>query len=148
MRRAALLTAALLVLTGCNDYGIFGPGGRRFEGYYTYAGAVEGRFGHTVAGELIIGDTYGGRADVSIDWTYYEHGDPIFRIRTDYPAVADLDSDGYIEFDFDGELFLYGQPVWFRLSHEGRLSGRTIYGDWRLRTDLPTTDYGSFTATR
>lgn len=147
MRRAVLL-AAIALLAGCSDYDVYGPDRHDFEGYYTYAGTVEGRFGHTVTGEIVITRQYRGEADVSIDWTYWEHGEPIFRIVTDYPAVADLDRDGYITFDFEGELYLHGRPAWFRLTHDGRLSGRTIYGEWRLRTDLPSTDYGSFTATR
>lgn len=148
MRRAILLSLSLLLLAGCRDYDVFGPGGRNFEGFYSYAGTVDDRFGHTIAGEIIITRQYGGRADVEIDWIYYERGQPIFEIRSDRPAVADLDRYGRISFEFEGELFLYGDPVWFTLSHDGRLEGRSLFGEWRLRTDLPTTDYGSFTASR
>ncbi len=150
MRRATPIFIALLLplVAGCHDYGIFGPGYRDFEGYYTYVGVVENQFGHTVAGEVVVSRQYGDRADVAIDWTYYDRGEPLFRIRTDRPAVADIDRDGDIRFDFEGNLSLYGQRVWFRLTHDGYLSGRTIRGDWRLRTDLPTTDYGSFEARR
>jgi hypothetical protein len=38
--------------------------------------------------------------------------------------------------------------VFFTLSHDGWLQGRTITGDWRLVTELPTDDSGSFTARR
>lgn len=148
MRRVAPFFVAVALLSGCKDYGIYDPDRRFFEGYYTYAGTVEGRFGHTISGEIIIERQRGGVADVWIDWTYYELGEPLFRIVSDFPALADVDPDGDIDFEFEGELLLYGEIVWFRLIHDGRLSRRAIHGDWLLETDLPSTDYGSFTASR
>jgi hypothetical protein len=148
MRSVTLLLVALLLSAGCSDYDVFGPGGRDFEGFYDYTGDVDEHFADEVNGEIIVSRQYGDRAEVVIDWTYYESGAPLFRIRTDRAAIADLDRYGNISFDFEGELFLYGRTTWFRLSHDGRLDGRTIYGDWRLRTDLPSTDIGSFSARR
>jgi hypothetical protein len=149
MRRALLLSVALpLLLASCRDYDVYGPGGRRVEGYYTYAGTVSGKPGHTVVGELVISRQYGREAEVHLDWTYYDRDGPLFDIRTDVPAIAVIDGYGRIDFDFEGDLFLYGRRTWFRLSHDGRIDGRTIYGDWRLRTELSTTDRGAFTASR
>ena len=152
MRRASLPIAALLpllLLAGCRDYSIYDPDGRRYvEGYYSYAGTVAGRPGHTVSGEIVITRQYRGEAEVDIDWTYYDRGEPLFRITSRIPAVAEIDRRGGIWFEFEGDLFLYGRRTWFRLTHDGWVEGRTIYGDWRLDTDLPSTDRGSFTARR
>jgi len=148
MRSRMLLTVALLMGAACSDYDVFGPGGRRFEGFYDYVGNVDGKFGDRVEGEIVISRQFGDRAEVAIDWTYFERGDPIFRIETDVPAIADLDRYGNIVFDFEGDLFLYGRDTAFFLSHEGELDGRSLYGDWYLETDLPSTDFGSFTARR
>jgi hypothetical protein len=148
MRRALILSLSLPLLAGCSDYDVIGPGGRNLEGSYSYAGAVDDHFGHTIAGDLVITRQFGDRADVSIDWIYYERGQPIFEIRTDRPAVADLDRYGRIYFEFEGEMFLHGDIVWFRLIHDGRLDHQSLHGEWRLQTDLPTTDRGSFTARR
>ena len=41
-----------------------------------------------------------------------------------------------------------GQYRDFRLTHEGRRSGRSLRGTWRLVTDLPSDDAGTFTARR
>lgn len=148
MRRLSLLPAVLLLFAGCNDYGVFDPDYPYIEGYYDYVGGVDGRYGHSVEGVVRIDHQRGDRADVSIDWTYYEYGQPIFTIVSDYPAIADVDRDGDVYFEFEGELDFYSRPVWFRLTHDGWIQGRTMYGDWRLQTDLPTTDRGEFTARR
>ena len=148
MRSATLLSVALLLCAGCSDYDVFGPGGRHFEGFYDYRGDVDDHFTDRVDGDIVVSRQYGDRAEVVIDWTYYEGGDPLFRIQTDRAAIADLDRYGNISFDFEGDLFLYGRTTWFRLSHDGRLDGRTIFGEWSLRTDLPSTDFGSFSARR
>lgn len=143
--RAALLLTAVLLLAGCDD--VFGPD-RDFEGFYSYAGTVDDAAGDFVAGDIRIFDERRRSARVDIDWEYFDAGDPILRIRSDRPALADIDSDGRIFFEFEGDLFIDGEVTWFRLTHRGRIRGRTLTGTWRLETDLPTDDRGTFTARR
>jgi hypothetical protein len=147
MRAALLLSASLLLLTGCDD-DHFGPEDDWFEGYYQYAGTVEDAAGDVVAGSVWIDRQRRGTAEVSIDWEYFDRGLSVVRIRSDQPAIADIDGDDRIEFEFQGDLFLDGEVAFFRLIHVGRLHGRTLTGDWWLETDLPTDDRGSFTARR
>lgn len=142
-----VLALALLPLAGC-DWDFYGVDRRDFEGVYNLAGTVDGELGDAVVGSLTITRQRGGRADVTIDWSYLDRGDEIIRIETDTPAEADLDGDGDIDFEFVGELFIDGEWWPFRLTHDGRLRGNTMNGFWRLTTDLPTDDSGSFTARR
>jgi hypothetical protein len=144
--RAALLLSAALLLTGCDD-DIFGPD-RDFEGFYSYAGTVDDASGDFVAGDIWIDDERSRTARVSIDWEYFDRGEAILRIRSDRSAIADIDEDGWISFEFEGDLFIDGEVTYFRLWHRGRIHGRTITGDWHLETDLPTDDGGTFTARR
>jgi hypothetical protein len=148
MRRnaAVLVLAAALPLAACGD--IYGVGGRDFEGFYSYAGTVDDTFGDAVAGTVTVTRQRGNRADVSIDWSYLDGGIETVRITTDSPAEAIIRSDGWIEFEFTGDLFLQHSTVFFRLTHEGQLRRNRITGDWRLVTELPTTDRGSFIAER
>ncbi|MGH7506822.1 MAG: hypothetical protein ACRELX_14290 [Longimicrobiales bacterium] len=145
--RAAVLLCATLLLTSCDDWDVFGPGDR-FEGFYNYAGTVNDEFGDVVVGSIRITRARGDRAYVDIDWEYLDRGSSVIRIESDRSAIADIDGDGRIEFDFEGDLFIDGGITYFRLSHDGWLNGRTLTGDWRLETDLPTDDRGTFTARR
>jgi hypothetical protein len=146
MRAALLLSASLVLLTGCDD-DHFGPDDDFFEGYYQYAGTVDDAAGDVVAGSVWIDRQRRGTAEVSIDWEYFDRGLSVVRIRSDQPAIADIDHNGWIEFEFQGDLFLDNQTLFFRLIHVGRLRGHTLTGDWRLVTD-ETDDTGSFTARR
>ena len=145
MRAALLLPLSLLLLTGCHD--VFGPDDR-FEGFYTYAGTVDDAVGDAVVGSIWIDDERRNTAEVTIDWEYLDLGESVLRIRSDRAAIAEVDRDGFIEFEFQGDLFIDGEVAFFRLIHVGRLRGRTLTGDWHLETDLPTNDRGSFTARR
>lgn len=150
MRAAASLAIVLiaaLVLPACDRWDVVGPG-RGFEGDYTYAGTVDHEFGDAVIGSLFITRQRGGRAYVDIDWEYLDRGVSVIRIVSDEAAIADIDRDGFIAFDFEGDLFIDGARTFFRLTHDGRLRGRTLTGEWRLDTDLPTNDRGTFTAHR
>jgi hypothetical protein len=147
MRAALLLSASVLLFTACDD-DFFGPDDDRFEGYYQYAGTVDDAVGDYVNGSVWIDRQRRGTAEVSIDWEYFDRGVSVVRIRSDQPAIADIDEDGRIEFEFQGDLFLDGEVTYFRLVHRGRLRGRTVTGEWWLETDLPTDDAGSFTARR
>jgi hypothetical protein len=148
-RNAALLVlagATTLVASSCTD--IYGIGDRDFEGFYSYAGTVDDAFGDAVTGQVTITRQRGDRADVTIDWSYIDAGVESVNITTDRAAVADISPDGFIEFEFTGDLFTGGRAVEFRLTHEGRLRGDQIAGTWRLFTGLPTTDRGAFIAER
>jgi hypothetical protein len=146
MRTAALLL--VLPLAACNSWDVFGPGDRDFEGYYSYAGTVDGVVGDAVLGSFTVTRQRGRSAEVAIDWEYLEQNETIIHITTDRAADARISSDGRITFDFEGDLFIGGDVVRFRLEHDGRLRGNTMTGYWRLTTDLPTDDAGSFTARR
>jgi hypothetical protein len=146
MRRVLLIPVAVLALSACDDDG-FGPG-EDFQGSYSYEGNVDGRPGHYIEGDFRISRQRNNTAEVTIDWEYFDQLGSVVRIQSEVPAIADIDSFGNIRFDFEGDLFIDGQRVFFRLEHDGQLSGRTIFGDWRLTTALPTTDRGSFTARR
>jgi hypothetical protein len=141
------LALAALPFTACN-WDVYGIDGRDFEGVYSLAGTVDGEYGDAIVGTLTITRQRGGRADVTIDWSYLDRGVEIIHIETDTPADADLDSDGDIDFEFVGDLYIDGEWWPFRLRHDGRLRGNTMNGFWQLTTDLPTTDAGSFTARR
>jgi len=147
--RAALapLLLASATTVGCTDI-TFGGVDDDFEGHYDYAGTVDGKPGDVVTGTFTITRQRGDRADVTIDWRYFDDGVQILRITTQSVATADLDHDGRIEFDFEGDLFLDGLTTRFRLSHAGWLDERrgTISGSWQLTTNLPTTDRGTFVA--
>lgn len=149
-RVRAAITPLLLIGTasaGCTDI-TFGGVDDDFEGFYDYAGTVDGKPGDVVTGSLTVTDQRGDRADVTIDWRYFDDGVQILRITTQREATADLDHDGRIEFDFEGDLFLDGISTRFRLTHDGWLDDRrhTISGSWLLTTNLPTTDRGAFVA--
>jgi hypothetical protein len=147
MRYTGLVTIILATFatTSCSD--AFGPD-RDFEGFYSYAGTVDDAFGDAVSGTITITRQRGNRADVTIDWSYFDRGVEIVRIVSETPAVADISDSGRIEFEFEGELRSNGDFVDFRLIHEGRLRRNTIEGEWELRTDIPTTDFGAFIARR
>ena len=148
MRRLQLTFALLaLPLAGCTRWDVFGVD-RDFEGYYSYAGTVDGIVGDAVIGSFTVTRQRAGRASVAIDWEYLERGTSVIQITTNQPADARLSSDGRITFDFEGDLYLGNDVVRFRLEHDGRLRGGTMTGFWRLTTDLPTDDGGSFTAQR
>ncbi|MGH7502527.1 MAG: hypothetical protein ACREL7_12310 [Longimicrobiales bacterium] len=142
-----VLALAFLPVTACH-WDAFGIDGRDFEGVYSLAGTVDGELGDAIVGTITVTRQRGGRADVTVDWSYLDRGVEIIHITTDTPAEADLDSDGDIDFEFFGDLLIDGEYWGFQLTHEGRLRGGTMHGFWRLTTDLPTDDSGSFTADR
>jgi hypothetical protein len=142
---AVAAAATLIAATGCGD--VLGYDSD-FEGFYSYAGTVDGLSSHSVVGNVTITRQRGNRARVAIDWEYLDRSQTVVHITTDAAADAFLDDNGRIYFDFEGDLFVDGRTVFFTLSHDGWLQGRTITGDWRLVTELPTDDSGSFTARR
>ena len=118
-------------------------------GYYDYAGTVYDSPGHSVNGQIDIVRQYGHSADVQVEWNFYEGSRRIVHIESLNSVPAEIRSDGTIRFTVEGELELDGGG-WsdFELTHDGRLDGRTLRGSWRLRTDLPSDDRGSFNARR
>jgi hypothetical protein len=146
--RARFIAPAMLALTvaGCGD--VIGIGRHDFEGFYSFAGTVDHEARDVVLGTFSITRQRGSRADVVIDWSYLDDGQEIIVITTDAPATADLDSDGDIYFEFEGDLFIDGDWYPFRLTHDGNLHRGTMTGWWELSTGLPTTDTGTFTAQR
>lgn len=150
MRAVRVLPILFLpFLAACDDDGIFGIGSRYdFEGFYSYAGTVDDAPGDAVVGTITITRQRSRTAEVSIEWTYVDNGEPIIEITTDSPALADIDDDGWITFTFEGDLFYDDAVVAFTLWHEGQLRGRTVVGDWEFDTGIPSFDAGSFTARR
>ena len=148
MKAAPVLAILLLpALAGCHvDF--LDTDHRNFEGFYSYAGTVDDAAGDAVIGDFTITRQRGDRAQVAIDWIYLDNGEEIIHITTDSPAIADIDSDGRIYFEFEGNLITDDGTVHFRLEHDGRLRNRTMTGFWRLVTGLPTDDTGTFTAHR
>lgn len=144
--RYIALAAIVLVVAGCDD--VIGIGNRDFEGFYSFAGTVDHEIGDAIVGTFSITRQRRHRAEVVIDWSYLDNGQEIIYISTDQPAIADLDSDGDIFFEFEGEIFLDGEWWPFRLTHDGNLRRGTMTGWWELSTGLPTTDSGTFTAQR
>lgn len=145
LRKLWIAPVLALALAGCDspfDYD------DQIEGYYSYGGTVDDSPGYSVNGELRIYDQYDGRARGSIDWYMYEGSRRVLEITSNDVDIY-VDNDGDIRFDVIGELQLSnGSWTDFELRHEGRLSGRTMRGNWDLRTDIPSTDAGRFTASR
>lgn len=149
MRAVRVLPILFLpLLAACDDDHIFGIDRYDFEGFYSYAGTVDDAAGDAVVGSITITRQRGGTAEVSIQWTYVDNGEPIIEITTDSPALADIYDDGWIEFTFEGDLFYDDAVVEFTLWHEGELRGRTLVGNWEFDTGIPSFDAGSFTARR
>ena len=147
MKRSIAMSALLaLTLTACDD--VIGIGGRDFEGFFSFAGTVDGEPHDTVLGTFTVTRQRGDRAEVTIEWSYIDDGEEIIYITTNQPAIADLDADGDIYFEFEGDLDFGDEIVSFRLTHDGRMRGGRITGYWDLQTGLPTTDAGTFTAQR
>lgn len=150
MRYALIVPMLALGLAGCDM--ALGPGDGNFHGRYSYSGTVDGTSRYRVTGSLRIDQIYHDEALVDIDWRYMEGSYEVLRIRSDRPARAFVSRDGWISFEFVGELRLRdGRWVPFELYHDGRLRGRTITGDWYLWTDIGfrgTEDSGRFTARR
>jgi hypothetical protein len=149
MRKALIAPILGLVLVGC-DMGI-GPGDGRYEGRYSYTGTVDGTSRYNVVGTLRIEQHRFDEALVSIDWRYRDGNQTVLELRSDRPARALIDHDGYIRFDFEGEFRYDGRWVPFELRHDGYIQGRRITGDWYLWTGLGlrgTEEWGRFSARR
>jgi hypothetical protein len=123
-----------------------------FTGYYDYAGTVFDAPGYSVNGQLDIsrGYGYGSDAEVELEWNFYEGGRRVLYVETTRSVPARTYSDGSIEFTVEGSLQLSnGSWTDFRLTHDGQRDGsRGLRGRWRLVTDLPSDDSGTFTARR
>ena len=119
-------------------------------GYYDYAGTVYDEPGRSVNGQLDITGTYGRAADVDVQWNFYEGSQRVVHVESARRVPATISSDGRIRFTVEGQLQLSnGSYTNFTLTHDGRRSGsRGLRGTWRLVTDLPSDDSGTFTATR
>ncbi len=119
-------------------------------GYYDYAGSVRDEPGKSVNGQLDISRGFGhSEADVDLEWNYYEGGRRVLYIETVRTVPAYVTGSS-VEFTVEGRLELSdGSSTDFRLEHDGRREGsRGLRGTWRLVTDLPSDDSGTFTARR
>jgi hypothetical protein len=148
MKAARVAAVAVLPFLGACEADFLGVGMRDFEGVYSYAGTVDEALGDVVVGDLVITRQRHDHAEVTIDWSYFDGGVEVVNIATAEPATAELWADGRIRFDFEGDLLTNGRVVPFRLEHDGELHGGRLTGYWRLTTDLPTDDSGTFTAQR
>ena len=143
LRKMWLAPLLLLGLAACDspfDYD------EQIEGYYSYAGTVDGYPGYSVNGELRITRASGSRAEATLDWYMYEGSRRVLEITAyDVPVYI---SGSTIRFETWGDLQLSSGWTEFELRHEGRFSSnRTIRGDWDLITDY-SDDSGNFTASR
>jgi hypothetical protein len=151
MRQALLapILSLAVVLAGCDT--ALGPGDGRYEGRYRYTGTVDGTSRYNVTGTLRITQQYFDEALVSIEWRYREGSQTLLELRSDQPARARIEHDGYIRFDFEGEFLYDGRWIPFELQHDGYIHGRRITGDWYLWTGLGfrgTEEWGRFSAQR
>ena len=143
LRKMWFAPLLLLGLAACDspfDYD------EQIEGYYSYAGTVDGYPGYSVNGELRITRASGSRAEATLDWYMYEGSRRVLEITAyDVPVYI---SGSTIRFETWGDLQLSSGWTEFELRHEGRFSSnRTIRGDWDLITDY-SDDSGNFTASR
>jgi hypothetical protein len=142
----ALLFTSTAFSAGCDA---LGPA-EDLAGFYDYAGTVYDSPGRSVNGQLNITRPFGNEADVDVDWNFYEGGQRVVHVETSRTVPAQFESDGDIRWTVEGSLQLNdGSFTNFTLTHEGHRSGsRGLKGTWRLQTDLPSDDSGTFTATR
>lgn len=118
------------------------------SGFYSYAGNVYNSPGYSVIGDIYIDHRSRRTAYADIEWFMLEGTRTILEVEDNNVPVT-IDSDGRIRFDVVGDMQLSdGGWTDFRLEHEGRVGSRTMRGSWELITDLPSTDRGSFTASR
>ena len=144
LRRWLAVPLFALALTGCDVTGYDDD----VEGWYSYGGTLDGEPGYTVNGELRIHSQYRDEAYADFEWYMLEGSREIFEVFAE-DVWVDIDSGGRIRFTVRGDLQLDdGRWRDFQLEHEGRLSGSTLRGSWRLETDLPSTDEGRFSARR
>jgi hypothetical protein len=149
VRRFSIVPLFLVLgLAGCDLALEPGYDRQDFEGYYTYSGRVEGDSRYNVIGSIRVTDQWRDEAFVLIDWVYREGTRPLLDISSRSPALARIDSRGNIRFVFEGEFRHDGRWIPFELTHEGRLRGGTLNGEWHLWTGLRTDERGTFTARR
>ena len=117
-------------------------------GFYDYAGTVRDAPGYSVNGQLYIDHRSRRNGYLDMEWFMYEGSRRILEIE-DRSVPVTIDSNGRVRFTITGDLRLSdGGWTYFRLVHDGRVSGRTLRGNWELITDLPSTDRGTFSASR
>jgi hypothetical protein len=145
--RLPFIAAAAVLLGGC-DLAL--DPADDIAGYYDYAGVVYDSPGHSVNGQLNISRGFSSDADVDLEWNFYEGSRRVVHVETTRSVPAQVYSDGRVRFTVEGRLELDdGSYTDFRLIHDGRRDGRRgLRGTWRLETDLPSDDSGSFSAMR
>jgi hypothetical protein len=145
-RRRHWLAVPLLALglAGCDVVGY----DEDVDGFYNYSGYLYDSPGYSVNGDIRIDQRSSRQAYADIEWYMLEGSRVILEIA-DYDVPVDVDSNGRVRFVSRGEMRLSdGGWVDYELEHYGRVSGRTMQGDWELWTDLPSTDRGYFSARR
>ncbi|MEO5510619.1 MAG: hypothetical protein ABIV28_08955 [Longimicrobiales bacterium] len=120
------------------------------SGYYDYAGDVYDSPGFSVNGQLDISRPYSYGSEIDLDWNFYEGSRRVLHVETTRAVPAEVDIDGALRFTVEGSLQLSdGSWTDFRLTHTGRREDhRSLRGTWRLTTDLPSDDSGTFSARR
>ena len=133
-----------------------------FEGTYSVTGTYSPRTGANtgIFGTMEVTDQAGSAAMVSVAVKILDHGNTSFTLNLDDaagratvgPTQAQLKSDGSFILEVNGREEIFGiDPAAccsFTLKFNGRLSGTNISGDWELTRDMPSRDYGTFSATR
>lgn len=134
-----------------------------FEGIYTLSGTLSGRDGPAVEGTLEITGQNGGTAAAALTVKLVDHGNAFFALNTTSDAMVANAAPGQAQLAKHGEkssfsLVFNGREEItgidpadcsiYTLSLNGTLSGDTISGTWTLNTNMPSSDKGTFTATR
>jgi hypothetical protein len=134
-----------------------------FQGIYTLSGTLSGRDGPAVEGTLEITGQNGGTASAALTVKLVDHGNGFFALNTTSDAMVANAAPGQARLAKHGErssfsLVFHGREEIagldpadcsiYTLSLDGALSGDTLSGTWTLTTDMPSSDKGTFTATR
>lgn len=165
-RRTPRLAACLLVLalSGCSSSS--SPNEPTappdFEGTYAVTGTFAPRTTPNTGlfGSLVITNQSGTTATAAVAVKLLDNGNTGFALNIPDPGVsataspgqAQLKSDGSFSLELSGREELFGiDPAAcceFKLRFTGKLSARTISGNWVLTTDMPSSDNGTFEAKR
>ena len=131
-----------------------------FEGTYSLLGTYTGRTGNAVEGTLVISGQTDASATAEITVRLSDAGNTFFALNftdpvsqtTVGPVTATLGTDGSFSASYSGRETINGLDptsccnTTFSLT--GRLTDDRLSGTWSLTRDMPSSDTGTFAATR